>query len=238
MEEMERLDEVVNRLPELRENTPASESATKSEIVWTEELTDDIIAARMRDCGVARRFLAARANDIEPGVRAAMGDFFLRRKSFYIWGPVGSGKTHLVAALVREAVRRSPEREVMAEGRLCRVFPSLPRMIYVPDLLREIKSSFDPGSLRTTRQVYESYAEGFCLMMDDIGVEKATDWTLETLSSIVDFRYRENLQTVITSNLGLGELAQRVGDRIASRIAEMCDVVELAGRDRRLPKKD
>ena len=45
-------------------------------------------------------------------------------------------------------------------------------------------------------------------------------------------------RTIITSNLLISDIAEKVGDRIASRIAEMCGggVIELKGKDRRLQK--
>jgi DNA replication protein DnaC len=42
------------------------------------------------------------------------------------------------------------------------------------------------------------------------------------------------LDTIITSNLTLEEVSEKVGDRIASRIAGMCKVIELKGIDRRV----
>jgi DNA replication protein DnaC len=80
----------------------------------------------------------------------------------------------------------------------------------------------------------EKYAGKKCLILDDLGVEKTTEWSLQTLYTIIDRRYREEKQTLITSNLTLDEIAEKVGDRIASRIAGMCKVVEIKGRDRRL----
>ena len=58
---------------------------------------------------------------------------------------------------------------------------------------------------------------------------------VETLHRIVDKRYREVLPTIVTSNSSLDELADRVGDRIPSRLAETCDIIKLEGGDRRLP---
>jgi DNA replication protein DnaC len=70
--------------------------------------------------------------------------------------------------------------------------------------------------------------------MDDLGVEKTSEWSMQTLYTITDWRYRELRQTLVTSNLTLDEIAGKVGDRIASRIAGMCKVVELKGKDRRI----
>jgi integrase len=56
------------------------------------------------------------------------------------------------------------------------------------------------------------------LYLDDLGTEKPTDWALQTLYLIIDRRYPEMMQTIISSNLNLDELSSRLGDRIASRI--------------------
>ena len=73
-----------------------------------------------------------------------------------------------------------------------------------------------------------------CLILDDMGAEKTSEWSIQTLYSIIDRRYRDEKQTLITSNLTLDEIAEKVGDRIASRIAGMCKVVEIKGKDRRI----
>ena len=73
------------------------------------------------------------------------------------------------------------------------------------------------------------------LFLDDLGAENATDFVRDTLYLIINRRYEGKLPVIITSNLDLGELSDSVGDRIASRIAGMCDMVELEGGDRRLP---
>ena len=53
---------------------------------------------------------------------------------------------------------------------------------------------------------------------------------------LINYRYENMLRTFFASNLSLQELAERSGDRIASRIAEMCDIIEIGGEDKRLQK--
>jgi DNA replication protein DnaC len=76
------------------------------------------------------------------------------------------------------------------------------------------------------------------LVIDDIGVEKNTGFSLAVLYEIIDARdmaYNKGL--IVTSNLSLGALADRLGDdRVTSRLAGMCKVVEITGPDRRQPK--
>ena len=50
----------------------------------------------------------------------------------------------------------------------------------------------------------------------------------------MDRRYREELRTIITSNLSIEEIQEKLDDRIASRIVGMCRVCILQGRDRRV----
>jgi DNA replication protein DnaC len=106
--------------------------------------------------------------------------------------------------------------------------------ISVPDLLLEIRECFNGRTGEGKWGLIEKYAGSRCLIMDDLGVEKTSKWSMQTLYSIIDRRYRDERQTLVTSNLTLNEIAEKVGDRIASRIAGMCKVVEIKGRDRRL----
>jgi DNA replication protein DnaC len=58
------------------------------------------------------------------------------------------------------------------------------------------------------------------LLLDDLGAEKASDWTRKELVIILDERYRENRPTIVTSNLMLtdGELRNTCGARAYSRL--------------------
>ena len=74
------------------------------------------------------------------------------------------------------------------------------------------------------------------LLLDDLGAEKVSDFTLQTLYDLLDRRYGECLETLITSNLTLGQLAEHYGlhgDRLASRIAGMGTTLAIKGKDRR-----
>jgi len=53
-----------------------------------------------------------------------------------------------------------------------------------------------------------------------VHAEKTTEWALQTLFVIIDRRYRNMVKTIITSNLSLNEISEKIGDRIASRSEE------------------
>lgn len=129
-------------------------------------------------------------------------------------GPVGTGKTHLAVAVLREVLRKG-------FAGVC---------VTTPELLEEIRRSYREANGDLAGLVKEAPF----LVLDDLGAEKVTEWVRETLYVIVDARYRLMRPTVITTNCTLDELAEQIGDRTASRIGQMCRGVFLGGPDRRL----
>lgn len=71
------------------------------------------------------------------------------------------------------------------------------------------------------------------LILDDLGAAKTSEWTEEITYRLVNHRYEQLLPTLITTNLPIRDLRAAVGDRVASRLAEMTERVVLTGADRR-----
>lgn len=71
-----------------------------------------------------------------------------------------------------------------------------------------------------------------CVCFDDLGAEKLTDAKRENLYYIIDTRYRNELTTIITSNLTIEELSDHE-PRLASRLAEMGKILHFTGQDYR-----
>lgn len=141
-------------------------------------------------------------------------------KALYIHGPVGTGKTFCSYAIYKIFV---------ANG----VFT---RVINTAQLLQDIRDDFKYSNQAYYESRFRSWQEfDGILILDDFGSEKVTDWTLETLYVLINKRYEAKRYTFFTSNYDLDQLAERIGDRIVSRIAEMCHVKLLDGADRRLP---
>ena len=109
----------------------------------------------------------------------------------------------------------------------------MPLFISVPELLLEIRDTFQSNEI-SEKAVIDKYSWVDVLILDDLGVEKTSDWVLQTLYTIMDRRYREELRTIITSNLDIEEIREKFDDRIASRIVGMCRICTLKGKDRRV----
>lgn len=142
------------------------------------------------------------------------------RRGLYIHGSVGTGKTHIAYALKNK----------WDQGHKTATFWN------TTELLREIRADYDRSLYDKRRPEQDIMENKKLLFLDDIGSEKMTDFVGETFYMIVNHRYQELLPIIFTSNLPISDLAERVGDRTASRIVEMCDVVELIGEDRRMEK--
>ncbi|MGY9063936.1 ATP-binding protein [Streptomyces sp. CAS3] len=71
------------------------------------------------------------------------------------------------------------------------------------------------------------------LIIDDLGAAKASEWVEETTYRLVNRRYNLMLPTLITTNLAIKDLRSYLGDRVASRLAEMTTRVEFEPLDRR-----
>ncbi|MGY4969539.1 ATP-binding protein [Streptomyces nigrescens] len=71
------------------------------------------------------------------------------------------------------------------------------------------------------------------LSLDDLGAPRTTEWTEELTYRLIDYRYSHQLPTLMTSNLTIAALRSKLGDRVASRIAGMAELIPIDGPDRR-----
>ncbi|GAA2192804.1 ATP-binding protein [Streptomyces bangladeshensis] len=81
---------------------------------------------------------------------------------------------------------------------------------------------------------FRKYRDARLLLIDDLGAErKPTEFTEEINFRLINHRYEHHLPTLMTSNVEPKQLAERLGDRVTSRLAEMCERVAIKGTDRR-----
>ena len=137
--------------------------------------------------------------------------------SVILSGPTGTGKTYQAWAMWR--------RWAIAFAQANHCIPEA-HFYTAPDLLERLRRSFDGEPVRLSTNSM--------LVIDDLGVERPTEWVMEQLYRLIDERYRMRAPLIVTTNLNGRELRARLGDRLVSRLAEMCHAVRIEGKDRRL----
>lgn len=129
-------------------------------------------------------------------------------------GPAGSGKTHLAAAIVYEAIYR---REV----------PCL--FLNVPSWLQKLR---DARAFAGGEELEWTFPRGFeIVVIDDLGTERGDGWTHDRLYSLINDRETRSRLTLVTTNLEPGELESRLGRATFSRLSKLCRRVTLNPAD-------
>lgn len=150
------------------------------------------------------RFEAARDTDLIRKCRRWAENFADMRSlnaGLLLWGGVGVGKSYAAACVCNELLDRGL--------RVC--MTSFPRIL---------SAGFDQQDIFLERiHRYD------LLVIDDLGVERGTDFAQETRFKVVDERYRARLPLIVTTNLTTDfmEGDNGIGDqRVFDRILEMC----------------
>ncbi|GAA5417953.1 DNA replication protein DnaC [Paraliobacillus ryukyuensis] len=129
-------------------------------------------------------------------------------------GTYGTGKSHLSVAITKA---------LMEKGKTC-VFISFPK------LLTKIKDTYNNDG-PTEDQLMNAMKNVDLLVIDDIGAEKRSEWSIAKLFEIIDDRAGK--ATIYTTNLNSEELNNWVGERNFSRIMENTQPIKLNGNDYR-----
>lgn len=152
---------------------------------------------------------------------ANFGDYQRKGWWLYFWGNLGSWKTHTATAVCNELIEKYFV-EVL--------------FVNLSEAADRVKSTFD-ASDKADQDLFEDMKKAELLVIDDIGVEKVTEWLSEQLYLIINHRYENNLPIIATSNQSLEDLWLLHKPQIASRLDEMCKSVKFAGKDRRKDKR-
>jgi len=140
----------------------------------------------------------------------------------FISGDPGLGKTFLLSSICNSL--------------LAARVPTL--YVVFCDLIAAIKDTFNAeGSTTTESRIMTAAREADVLLLDDLGAEQVTEFVTNRLFDIVNYRCNHQKPLVVSSNLRVQEIGRLYGERIASRLWEMCDVVQLYGEDIRIQQK-
>lgn len=128
-------------------------------------------------------------------------------------GPVGTGKTYAAACIANALIDRG--------------VPVL--MTNFPTILSA--SKFEMNDLVRQAMEYD------LVIVDDLGVERDTEYSSETVYQFIDACYRRKKPMIITTNLSLKDLRAQEGlryKRIYDRVLQMCVPMLFTGESRRV----
>jgi len=161
-------------------------------------------------------------------------------------GTVGVGKTHLSVGIIRDLIREKGIHSLFCDYR---------------ELLKSIQNSYNPSVPATEMEILRPVFDAEVLVLDELGAVRSTEWVFDTVNYILNSRYNDNKTTIITTNFPDKEeqdkleddnprsysaadraarretLGDRIGERMRSRLHEMCKKVEIEGPDFRLHSK-
>src|SRR5260370_19355553 len=162
-------------------------------------------------------------------------EYPLDHSGLLLIGSIGVGKTHLAVGIIKELV--------LAKGIGCLFYD-------YRELLKQIQNSYDDSVKATELDVLKPVFETEVLVLDELGAIKPTEWVWDTVSLILNTRYNDNRTTIISTNFedqpAAGAngsvsparaasrsetLGDRIGERMRSRLHEMCRVIRMEGED-------
>ncbi len=143
------------------------------------------------------------------------------RTGLFLCGGVGNGKTLLCCIILNELIFHYA------------ISARYMNLSY--QYFHRIRDTFTEGSETYGKAMsfMEDFVNQNLLLIDDMGVQRNTDWEMEMLYNLIDRRYQEERITLITTNQNLEQMKDLFDGRIFSRIKEMCTIVELQAGDYR-----
>lgn len=134
-------------------------------------------------------------------------------------GPTGLGKTHMSTSIARVVIEKG--------------------FNVVYETAQNIMSDFEDDKFSYNRQdekKSDRYMDADLLIIDDLGTEAQTQYTVAFLYNIINTRLNSGKKTIISTNLEQADLYKRYGDRITSRLFGEYIPLVFRGKDVRMQK--
>lgn len=209
----------------------------EKELAEEQELRKQKIESILGKSGIKKRYLSRtidsfsvtaenkRSFEVATDYIKNFREYFTQGKGLYLEGPCGTGKTHLAIAIALAIINTGVP--VICKTSI--------------DILGDIKRCYERNSKVTEEEVLEAYKTVDLLIIDDLGKEQVTEWSVPVLYSILNERYEALLPTIITTNYNTSALAEKLsakGDTetaaaIISRFVESYKRVTMAWADYR-----
>lgn len=209
----------------------------EKELAEEQELRKQKIESILGKSGIKKRYLSRtidsfsvtaenkRSFEVATDYIKNFREYFTQGKGLYLEGPCGTGKTHLAVAIALKLISKGVP--VICKTSI--------------DILGDIKRCYERNSEVTEEEVLEAYKSVDLLIIDDLGKEQTTEWSVPVLYSILNERYEALLPTIITTNYNTSALAEKLsakGDTetaaaIISRFVESYKRVTMAWADYR-----
>lgn len=229
----------------VRYDSEKQQRQTEQEKINTQEKERKIFISKINrilgKSGIKKRFLSrtfenfmVTAENIKAYTAAKeyadnFGYYEKNGKGIYFEGTNGTGKTHLAVAISLQLINSGIP--VICKSSI--------------DLLADIKKAYDDSNSISENEVIDIYRKVNLLIIDDLGKEQCTPWTVSVLYAILDYRYEDMKPTIITTNYNEEMLIKRLtpqggdslnAEAIISRSKECNDIVTMAWDDHRSVK--
>lgn len=174
---------------------------------------DDVIPERYRDATIEQ---------IPKAIRKTFEEL-PEDKGLYFWGSPGIGKTYSLCAITRK---------LFFDGW------DVARVTYEM-LALKIRGTYREGSTITELDVIKPMIEVDKLILEDVGTtisigQQESNFSLRTFLIILDQRLENCRATYVSSNKSIEELGKSFDQRIASRLQQACEIIQLKGQDKRI----
>ena len=200
-----------------RDEAQADAERSKAE-ARAKELRDRELQERLGQSNLPLRFQGKTFENFEPHCAKA-ADVLAKCKAYaegfdsvmergqclIMTGKVGTGKTHLAAAIANHLIHERKD---------------YPLFVSVSQAVRSIKETWQKNSEHTESEALQWFVEPDLLILDEVGVQFGSETERFLMFEIINQRYINVKPTVVLSNLTLAEIAQVMGDRVVDRLRE------------------
>lgn len=155
-------------------------------------------------------------------------------------GSIGTGKTHLAVGIIKELIRK--------RGISCLFYD-------YRELLKEIQNSYDPSVEASELGILRPVFDTDVLVIDELGGQTTSEWVWDTVNLLINTRYNQQKAVIVTTNFEdlpaaaaihpdepadrfklksaarKYTLGDRIGERMRSRLHEMCRIIKIQGPD-------